>query len=309
MALLTMSLLAVDGIRAFLDTKLVEVGGTTVTIATALSSLLVILVSAWFAKVVRRGVRRLFERRGLDEGTSGTAGGVLYYLILVAGFGIALQTMGIDLAALFAAGAIFAIGLGFAMQNIAQNFMSGVILLTERAIKPGDLLRLEDDIVKVLHMGIRATIVRTRDGENVIVPNSLLAQSSVKNYTLDDTAYRLKVSVGVTYNSNLRRVRARLEEVARECAWRDEKREPEVFLSEFGDNAVIFNVMVWINDPWRERAARSSLNEAIWWAFADEGIVIAFPQVDVHFDDEVVSGLKSLTRADPTSGQSLASER
>ncbi|MEX1366193.1 MAG: mechanosensitive ion channel domain-containing protein [Nannocystaceae bacterium] len=281
---------------SFLDSKIVEVGGTTITVATALSSLIIILFSAWLAQAVRRGVRRLSERRNLGEATSGTVGGVLYYLILMAGLGVALQTMGIDLAAMFAAGAIFAIGLGFAMQNIAQNFVSGVILLTERAIKPGDVLEVEGEIVKVQQLGIRATVVRTRDGEEIIVPNSILAQSSVKNYTFEDSMYRLQADVGVLYSSDLRRVRARLEEAARDCTWRKPERDAEVFLAEFGDNAVIYNVMIWMGDPWRERPARSALLENIWWALKDEGIVIAFPQLDVHFDKEVVTSLRTMGR-------------
>lgn len=281
---------------SFLDSKIVEVGGTTITVATALTSLIIIMFSAWLAQAVRRGVRRLSETRNLGEATSGTVGGVLYYLILMAGLGVALQTMGIDLAAMFAAGAIFAIGLGFAMQNIAQNFVSGVILLTERAIKPGDVLEVEGNIVKVQQLGIRATVVRTRDGEELIVPNSILAQSSVKNYTFEDSMYRLQADVGVLYSSDLRRVRARLEQAARDCEWRKPERDAEVFLAEFGDNAVIYHVMIWMADPWRERPARSALLEQIWWALKDEGVVIAFPQLDVHFDKEVVTSLRTMGR-------------
>lgn len=288
------TLLADTGVFTFLDTRLVDVGGTTITIATALSAAIIILFSVWLAKVARRTVRRLFDRRGVDEGTSGTVGGILYYLILMAGLGVSLQTMGIDLAALFAAGAIFAIGLGFAMQNIAQNFVSGVILLTERAIKPGDVLEVEGHMVKVGQMGIRATIVQSRDGEEIIVPNSILAQSSVKNYTLHTGRYRLSVSVGVTYASDLRLVRRLLEQAAHGMKWRDPASDPEVFLTEFGDNAVIFDVFVWMSDPWRARAARSELSETIWWAFQEQGVVIAFPQVDVHFDDDVATGLSAL---------------
>lgn len=288
--------MADPGVFKVLDTELVHVGGTTITIATAISAAVIIVLSTWLAKVVRRTVRSVFERRGLtDEGTAATVGGILYYLILVAGLGVALQTMGIDLAALFAAGAIFAIGLGFAMQNIAQNFVSGLILLTERSIKPGDVVEVEGDVVKVGQMGIRATIVMTRDGETIIVPNSVLAQSSVKNYTLDGPYFRLGVTVGVAYSSNLRRVRARLEEVAREIHGRIEGREPEIYLTEFGDNAVIYDVYVWMSNPWRERAARSMLCEAIWWAFKDEGVVIAFPQIDVHLDEDVTQALKKRT--------------
>ncbi|MEM9460504.1 MAG: mechanosensitive ion channel domain-containing protein [Myxococcota bacterium] len=288
-------LLAENGVLEILDTKLVEVGGTTITIATAVSAALVIVFSTWLAKLVRRMVRSVFERQGIaDEGTAGTVGGILYYLILVAGLGVALQTMGIDLAALFAAGAIFAIGLGFAMQNIAQNFVSGLILLTERAIKPGDVVTVEGNVVKVKQMGIRATIVQTRDGESIIVPNSVLAQGSVKNYTLEDSLFRMQVSVGVTYDSDLRQVRALLEQVAGELEGRVTAREPEVYLAEFGDNAVIYEVFVWMSDPWRERAARSALSEAIWWAFQDQGVVIAFPQVDVHLDETVTRSLQAL---------------
>lgn len=287
-------LAAPTGVLEVLDIKLVAVGGTTVTLATAVSAVLVILFSAWLAKALRRMVRRVAEHRGLGEGTAGTVGGILYYIILVTGFGVALQTIGIDLAALFAAGAIFAIGIGFAMQNIAQNFVSGVILLTERAIKPGDVVEVEGNVVKVQQMGIRATIVQTRDGEEIIVPNSILAQSSVKNYTLENSQFRLSVSVGVVYSSDLHRVRARLEEVAQAQTWRLTVRDPEVFLSEFGDNSVVYEVLVWMSDPWRARAARSALHEAIWWAFKEERVVIAFPQLDLHLDEDIAGSLRAL---------------
>ncbi len=295
MLLSALALAAPADVLDVLDTKLVEVGGTTVTLATAVSAGLIFVAMAWLARVLRRTVRRQFAKRGLtDEGTAGTVGGVLYYLVLIAGFGVALQTMGIDLAALFAAGAIFAIGLGFAMQNIAQNFVSGLILLTERAIKPGDVIVVEGELVKVRQMGIRATIVRARDGEAMIVPNSVLAQSSVRNYTFEDQRFRLHTTVGVQYGSDLRRVRARLEEVGRELPGRQDDEPPEVFLVEFGDNAIVYEIYVWMKDAWAQRAYRSALNESIWSAFADEGVVIAFPQVDVHLDADVTAGLQAL---------------
>lgn len=286
---------ALSRIRAVLDTKLLEVGDTTVTLGTAATAVVVIFCTLWISKLARKAVRRVFARRGMEgDRTVGTVAGLLHYVILVTGFGVALETIGIDLAALFAAGAIFAIGLGFAMQNIAQNFVAGLILLVERAIKPGDILEVEGAVVKVIRMGIRATIVQSRDGEDLIVPNSVLAQSTVKNYTLEDSVYRLRTLVGVSYGADMKLVRSTLEDVASSVTWRLPDREPQIVMSEFGDNAVVFDVAVWMDDPWGSRLAVSALNEAIWFAFAEHGITIAFPQLDVHFDPNVEQALGKL---------------
>jgi small-conductance mechanosensitive channel len=282
------------GIRAVLDVKLFEVSGTTITVATAFSVALIVVLTLWLSRLARRGVKRVFARRGVDDSSTGTVAAFLHYIILVSGFGVALQTAGIDLGALFAAGAIFAIGLGFAMQNIAQNFVSGVILLAERAIKPGDVVEIESTVVRVLRMGIRATIVETRDGEDLIVPNSVLAQSPVKNYTYEQSHYRLRTVVGVTYGSDMKEVRQVLERVARDVEWRLPEPAPQVLLLEFGDSSVNWEVAVWMDDPWRSRLVLSRLNEAIWWAFREAEITIAFPQLDVHLDPHVDSGLRKL---------------
>ena len=118
------------------------------------------------------------------------------------------------LEALFAAGAVFAIGLGFAMQNIVQNFVSGVILLAERTIKPGDVLQVDGRFVKVRHMGIRSTICRTLDEEEIIVPNATIVQSTVTNYTLQDSLFRLRCTVGVVYGSDMVLVKNTLQRAA-----------------------------------------------------------------------------------------------
>jgi len=191
------------------------------------------------------------------------------------------------LSTLFAAGAVFAVGLGFAMQNVAQNFVSGVILMVERSIKPGDILMVEDQMVRVERMGIRSTIVRNRDEEELIVPNSILAQGSVKNYTLTDNLYLLKAEVGVVYGSDMKLVREVLERTARGIPWRVEKEEPRILLRQFGSSSVDFQVFIWVDQPWISRRLLSDANERIWWALKEAGVTIAFPQLDVHFDAPV----------------------
>lgn len=266
-----------------LNLPLFTIGQTPVTLMTVLTVVVILLVTAVLARTAQRGTRRAFAARGVtDAGTITVVTRLLSYGIILMGLGVALQTMGVNLGALFAAGAFFAIALGFAMQNIAQNFVGGLILLGERTIKPGDLLEVEGRFISVTHIGLRATVGRSRDEEDLIIPNSVLVQNTVTNYTLRDTTRRIRATVGVSYDSDMNVVKHVLQETAMAFGERLPDYEPSVLLLEFGDSAVLFEVSVWISDPWRARIMRSELNEAVWWALKDAGITIPFPQRDVH---------------------------
>ena len=280
-------------LRAMLDFRLFELGGSVITTATLLTTGLLVTVTVIAARALSSFVSRVLLKRGGKPGPVGTISTLLRYLVLVIGIAVALETAGINLAALFAAGALFAVGLGFAMQSIAQNFVAGVILLVERSIQPGDILRVEGKVVQVLDMGIRASVARTRDGEDLVIPNAVLIQTTVTNHTLKDSIHRIKVPVGVTYDSDMAVVKETLTAVARTVSERYaiEGKAPQVILTDFGDNSVNWEVAIWMNDPWTSRPAESALHEAIWWAFKDKGIVIAFPQLDVHLDAPVTTAL------------------
>ncbi len=285
-------------VREFLDSRLFGIGDTNVTIASVLTVLIIVIATIWGARIARRASRRIMLGRSItDEGTIGSISSLVNYVVLFVGFAIAMRTIGIDLDALFAASAIFAIALGFALQGIVQNFVAGVILLTERNVRPGDVLEIENLIVRVAELGLRSTIVRTRDGEDLIVPNSILIQDTVKNYTLHDSTFRMRTEVGVNYDSDMQLVRQVLEEVANDPQWNLPDVKPQVLLLGFGDNAVLFEVAVWMADPWLARQAHSDLNEAIWWKLKERSIVIAFPQLDVHFDAELERGLRGISKS------------
>jgi len=264
-----------------------------------LSVLLVILVATWIVSgLVQRGMERAFKLRGVkDEGTVGVTKRLTHYVIMIVGFGVGLQTVGINLSALFAAGAVFAIGVGFAMQNLAKNFVAGVILLLEGSIKPGSILTVEDRLVKVKKLGMRSTIARTLDEEDLIVPNANIVEATVKNHTLGDSLLRLRCPVGVVYSADMRQVREVLEEMAAAIPWRVQAYEPVVLLTDFGSSSVDWEVSVWIDDPWMMRRRRSQLNEAIWEALKEARITIAFPQLDVHFDPPVMDLVERHRRA------------
>lgn len=281
-----------------LSIKLMDIGGTTVTVGTLVTSVVIVIGTYVISALIQRALDRAFSKRGVKhEYGAGVLGRLLHYVLVVTGFAVALQTAGVELGALFAAGAVFAVGLGFAMQNIAQNFVSGVILLVERSIKPGDVLFIEDQTVRVIQMGIRATLVRTLDEEIMIVPNSTLVQSTVKNYTIKDSLFRVRVAVGVEYGSDMALVRKVLEQTAHDLDFRESSHLPVVLMDDFGSSSVDWEVSIWTADPWRARTIRSRVREAIWTAFKQNSIVIAFPQLDVHFDPPVSQALERMGRA------------
>lgn len=272
-------------LRTLLDYRLFTLGDSVVRVSTFMVLLLVLVVAYWISRGTKRAIRRVFRTRGVvDQGTTELVLRLVHYGIMAVAIAVALQTVGIELAALFAAGAIFALAVGFAMQNIAENFVSGLILVGERSIKPGDVLEVGGQVVRVVRLGNRSTVARTRDDEDIIIPNSKLVAEPVKNFTLRDSIYRIRCMVGVVYSADPRHVMATLEGAAAGLEWRDRDRPPQVVLTEFGDSSVNFEVRVWIHDPWRATTLESSLNEAVWYALKDAGITIAFPQLDVHLD-------------------------
>jgi small-conductance mechanosensitive channel len=280
-------------VRHLLAIQLFDIAGAPVTLATALSVAVVVAATFYVSHLLQRSLDRVLRRREiLDDKNLGVGKRLLHYVVLFVGFGIALETIGIDLKALFAAGAFFAVAIGFAMQNITQNFVSGVILLVERIIKPGDVIEFDNTVAKVQTMGIRVTVVRTPNEEEIIVPNAMLVQNPIKNYTLQDASFRVRASVGVTYDSDMKKVWQVLQVTAADLPWRIKDREPVVLLREFADSSVNFEVSVWIDDPWRQQRHRSQLLDAMWWALKDAGIVIAYPQLDVHFGPSLRESLR-----------------
>jgi small-conductance mechanosensitive channel len=275
-----------------LEYRLFTLGHTPVNLATLLIAVMVVVLALWMSFLAQRGLRRFFYAKGVrDETSLRAASRLIHYTVVAVGIAVAIHTLGVNLTGFFAAGAVFGVGLGFAMQNIIQNFVSGVILIVERSIKPGDILEVENRMVRVIELGARTTVVHTFDEEDMIVPNSLLVQSTVKNYTLRDSMYRLKALIGVAYGSDMDLVKRVLEDATRALPWRAQSRKPLVLMDEFGGSSVNFEVSVWVEDPWQARGLKSQLNETVWWALKNAGVTIAFPQLDVHFDGSFVESL------------------
>ncbi len=278
--------------HSVLSTELFRLGGSPVSLATLLIVAVLVAIAFIVSWAVRAAVQRGLKMRGIqtDRGV-GTGLKILHYTIVFVGIAIAMQTAGIKLTALFAAGAMFAVGLGLALQSIAQNLISGLVLIMERAIKPGEILIVNDKPAKVIEASMRATLVQTRDGEDIIVPNSSLIQNSLTSLAYREPHFRLRVTVGVAYESDMASVRTALLEAANEQEWRAADKEVQAMMLDFGDSSVVWEVAVWTTDPWNARFYAGELREAIWFALKRHSLTIAFPQLDLHVDDELREAL------------------
>lgn len=261
------------------------VGAASVSYAALLLALLVLVMGFIVASKAGARIRRLGgDGAGQLRGRA-VAAQVVGHTLRFATVAVALQVTGIDIASVLAAGAVLAVGIGIAMQKVAENFVSGVILFAERSIREGDIIEFEGRVAKVRHIGVRATIAVTLDDEEIIVPNSILAQSAVKNLTLTDVVYRLRVAIGVAYGSDVDRAAEVLESAATALSWREPSHKPVVLLTDFGSSSIDFEVSVWTSDVWALRRGQSDLRKALWRALRDAGIAIPFPQLDVHFPE------------------------
>jgi small-conductance mechanosensitive channel len=278
-------------VSGVLDAKLLMLGDKPVTISTVFIVMAVVAVSFQISGLVQRRIHKQMAAHGVsEEGSVAVGARLAHYVVVVLGIMVGLQTAGIDLSALFAAGAVFAVGLGFAMQTLTQNFVAGVILIVERAIKPGDILGLHGSMVRVERMGIRSTVVRDLDDVEIIVPNSELV-TGIKNYTMSDRMMRLRVGVGVAYDSDMAHVFATLQAAAEAFEPRDPTRATVVHMTGFGASSVDFEVSVWTTQPWKAATLKSHLHRHLWDALAAADVVIAFPQLDVHLDEGVVKAI------------------
>ena len=280
-----------------LNTEIITLSGQAITAISLITFALIIFLTVTASRLLQKSANRAMDSRSIhDAATRAITTKLISFTVLGVGVATAVTNIGINLGALFAAGAVFAVGISFAFQNVAQNFLSGLILLFERSIKPMDVLEVEDRVVRVEKMGIRATVARTRDDEQLIIPNTVLAQGTVKNFTMSDSHYRIRVPVGVEYGSDLKHVRQVLEQTVSGEQWRS-LRDPVVQLMGFGDSSVDYDVSVWTADPWTAPMVSSGLHEEIWWALKGADVVIAFPQLDVHLAPALEAAVAGLPRA------------
>ncbi|MBV6644769.1 MAG: mechanosensitive ion channel [Cyclobacteriaceae bacterium] len=271
-------------------TPLFHLGQSGVSIGTVVYFLAGFLTLSYLSKRAKKFlIDRFLLKSGLDVGTRATIGTVTRFLILLIGSIIIVQSAGIDLSALSLLAGALGVGIGFGLQNITDNFISGIIILFEKPIKVGDRIEVGDVQGDVISISVRATTILTNDNISIIVPNSEFISGRVINWSHNDRNIRFRIPVGVSYQEDPEQVRQILIQVAADSTHVLEKPEPIVLFDEFADSSINFTLAVWTSSHTdKPLILKSALYFEIFKKFRENGIEIPFPQRDLHIKRDLV---------------------
>uniref|UniRef100_A0A7C3YX45 Mechanosensitive ion channel n=1 Tax=Desulfobacca acetoxidans TaxID=60893 RepID=A0A7C3YX45_9BACT len=267
------------------------------------SAALALYLGRWSSRFLRILLEvRFYPRRDWDQSIRYTIANTLHYFIQAVAILMALSLLGISFSDLAIVAGGLGVGIGFGLQNIVNNFFSGLILLFERPIKVGDMLVIDGQWGQVKEIRVRSTIFQTFDRSVLIIPNSDLISSKIVNWThYGPGINRLTLKVGVSYGSDVRRVTMILDEVCRANPRVVSEPPPQIFFEAYGDSSLNFNIWVFLATPSDRIPATHELNTAIFEAFQEAGIEVPFPQRDLH-----IKNWPDLSALAPSAGKAEA---
>jgi small-conductance mechanosensitive channel len=267
-----------------LDSIALSLGATRLSLLLVVKAVLIIGVLLWTALALARLLgTRIRNVTGLSPSVQALAGNLLKIALVMLAVVIGLDTVGIDLTAFAVFSGAVGVGLGFGLQKIVSNFVSGIILLVEQSIKPGDVIEVGHTHGAVTALGARYATVRGRDGKEFLIPNETLITNQVTNWSYTTPLLRLDIAFGVGYGSDLREVRSLAIEAAQQTRRVVASPAPVCHITEFGDNAVMLLLRFWIEDP--ANGVRNVTGEvylALWDSFREHRIELPYPQREIR---------------------------
>ncbi len=272
-----------------LNFPLIDLGKGPVTVATICAGLAVVVAALILSRGIRRSIRNVNAGRyAMTPSSRYAMERLAHYGVLILGIIIALSTAGVDFGKLAMLASALSVGIGFGLQALVSNFVSGLMLLIERSLKVGDFIELDSGIAGVVtEIRVRATVITTNDNAEIIVPNSEFVNGRMTNWTHSNNFYRHKIPFGVAYGSDTALVRKVVLEAAEKIEFTlsdTREHKPSVWMTGFGDSSLDFALMVWVKPECATRpgSVKSAYFYAIDQALRDAGITIPFPQRDVH---------------------------
>lgn len=273
-------------IKDFLSVELFTIGGKTITLWSILISILLIILLVIVASLSARILKnKILKRYKMDLGLRDALGSLFKYLFIILGLVVIFSSVGIDLSAFTVLLGTLGVGIGFGLQNITSNFISGISLLLERPIKVGDRIEVGETSGEIVKIGLRATTVLTNDNIAIIVPNSDFMTKEVVNWSYNDKKVRLRIKIGVGYSSDVRLIEKILLEVAEKNGDVLKDPAPAARFMGFGDSALDFELQIWTTELiHRPGKLTSDLYFSIFEALNKHNIEIPFPQRVVHIE-------------------------
>lgn len=273
-----------DSIKAFLQKDLFQIGGSSFDIASILyftfSIVAVIFLSTFVKNLL---VKKILTRYNMNIGVRQSVGTIVRYSILFLGLFIIIQSTGIDLSTLGLLAGALGVGIGFGLQNITNNFISGIIIMFERPVKIGDRIEVGDIVGNVVNISGRATTIITNDNIAVIIPNSEFIGSKVINWSLNERNIRLNIPVSISYKEDPAKVKILLLDLVKNIPGVLQNPKPDVLFDKFDESNIKLNLRVWTSDfSDSPNVLKSHLYYAVFAKFRENKIEISLPQRDVH---------------------------
>ncbi len=260
-----------------------EIGQISVTLGSILLFFVSIYVAFWVARTVRVILRdEVLPKMELPRGVGNSVSTLSYYGLVLVGLMVALAAAGFETSQFALVFGALGIGIGLGLQNVVNNFVSGLILMFERPIQPGDVVEVSGTSGTVRAIGMRATTLTTFEGADVVVPNGTLLSEKLINWTLSDMNRRIDVEVGVAYGSDPRRVLTLLREVAQGTPGISPAPVPAIVFKGFGTSSLDFGIRAWTDNFGDWVTIRTEMTARVYEALAKEGIEIPYPQHDIH---------------------------
>ena len=262
--------------------QILDIGGTKFSIATIISLLGLIVLAFFVSRIISEIIRQsLLSKLRINRGLQEAITVFIKYVLITLSSVIILQTAGINLSSLAVIAGVVGIGIGFGLQNIASNFISGLVLLFEQTIKIGDYIEIGELKGTIEKISIRSTIIRTEDDLFVIVPNQRFIENNTVNWSYEGHTCRIHIPVSVAYDTDLLVLTEALLTAARHEPRVLSSPPPEVWFQAFGKESLEFELLVWIDDPDANEPIRSSINFRIAYEFRSRGIRIPFPTREI----------------------------
>lgn len=266
-----------------LDYQVLQFGKFSLEVHNLLGIGIIIILSYVAQRLLSRWIR---NNKKNDEGAKYSLNQLARYAVFLVAVIFGILALGFNLSGFFVGSAALLVGIGFGLQHLFNDFISGIIILLDGTIKVQDVIEVDGIVCRVREIKLRTTTVVTREDKYIILPNSVITQSNVVNWTYNPTTSRFEVSVGLAYHEDIPEAMNLLKRVALEHPAVGRHPEPSIRLSEFADSGIIITVMFWCSEVFRVENIKSEIRVSIFKALRKHNITIPFPQRDIHIKDD-----------------------
>ncbi len=271
----------------FLQQPILTVGEYTLTFESVIGVIITIVITMTVLFLFRTVLLRRPSLTVSERGRRNSFYLLIKYFLIVIAFTACIEILGFKITILLAGSAALLVGLGLGVQDIFKDYVSGLFLLFERTIKVGDIMEVGEVVGRVQHISLRSSILHSRDGMDIIIPNHKFITENVINWSHQSFTCRFEIDVGVAYDSDVEKVRDILLQSANEQPQitNNELFKPSVRLQKFGDSALEFRLLIWTDEIFRVERVKSQIRFRIVRYFREQGVTIPFPQRDLHVKD------------------------